>query len=191
MDQRAADHDGRGAGIKVGIVGVMTLRALSATIAGNVGGLSVAPLADTIRTHATALRSQGADVVVVTAHAGGRCTALRSPRRSVVVRRRTSEILAVARGLPRGLVDVIVAGHTHAAMAHQVEGIAITEAYSGGRAFGRIDLTIDRRTRAVVGRRSFPPRDLCEREDPATKACDPRIRCGARAGRVRRRAGDA
>ncbi len=160
-------------GIKIGIVGVMTLRALSATIAGNVGGLSVAPLADTIKTHAAALRSQGADVVVVTAHAGGRCTALDRPD-DLSSCDPDSEILAVARGLPRGLVDVIVAGHTHAAIAHQIEGIAITEAYSGGRAFGRIDLTIDRRTRAVVGRRSFPPRDLCEREDPATKACDPR-----------------
>ena len=67
------------AGIKVGIVGVMTLEALTATIAGNVGGLSVAPLVDTIRTHATALRAQGADVVIVAAHAGGRCTAVDRP----------------------------------------------------------------------------------------------------------------
>ena len=158
------------AGIKVGIVGVMTLRALTATSAGNVGGLAIAPLADTIRTHATALRTQGADVVVVTAHAGGRCSALDRPD-DLSSCDPESEILAVARALPPGLVDVIVAGHTHAGMAHQVEGIAITEAFSGGRAFGRIDLTIDRRTRKVLGRRSFPPRDLCEREDPATNAC--------------------
>jgi 5'-nucleotidase len=161
------------AGIKVGIVGVMTLRALTATIAGNVGGLSVAPLVDTIRTQATALRAQGADVVIVTAHAGGRCTAVDRPD-DLSSCDPNAEILAVARGLPRGLVDVIVAGHTHAAMAHQVEGIAITEAYSNGRAFGRVDLTIDRRTRAVVGQRVFPPRDLCEREDTATKKCGPR-----------------
>jgi 2',3'-cyclic-nucleotide 2'-phosphodiesterase (5'-nucleotidase family) len=161
------------AGIKVGIIGVMTLRALTATIAGNVGGLSVAPLVDTIRTHATALRAQGADLVIVTAHAGGRCTALDRPD-DLSSCDPGSEILDVARTLPRGLVDVIVAGHTHAAMAHQVEGIAITEAWSNGRAFGRVDLSIDRRTRTVVGRRSFPPRDLCEREDPATKACGPR-----------------
>jgi 5'-nucleotidase len=161
------------AGIKVGIIGVMTLRALTATIAGNVGGLSVAPLADTIRSHATALRAQGASVVIVAAHAGGRCTTLDRPD-DLSSCDPGGEILAVARDLPPGLVDVIVAGHTHAAMAHQVEGIAITEAYSNGRAFGRVDLSIDRRTRTVVGRRSFPPRDLCEREDPATKACGPR-----------------
>jgi 2',3'-cyclic-nucleotide 2'-phosphodiesterase (5'-nucleotidase family) len=158
------------AGIKVGIVGVMTLRALTATSAGNVGGLSIAPLLDAVRTHATALRTQGADVVVVSAHAGGRCTVLDRPD-DLASCDPESEILAVARGLPRGLVDVIVAGHTHAGMAHQVDGIAITEAYSNGRAFGRIDLSIDRRTRKVLGRRSFPPRDLCERVDAVTKAC--------------------
>ncbi len=161
------------AGIKVGIVGVMTMEALTATIAGNVGGLSVAPLLGTIQTHATALRAQGADVVIVAAHAGGRCSQVDRPD-DLSSCNQDAEILAVARGLPRGLVDVIVAGHTHSAMAHQLDGIAITEAYSNGRAFGRVDLTIDRRTRTVVARRSFPPRDLCERENPATKACGPR-----------------
>lgn len=160
------------AGLKVGIIGVMTLRALSATIADNVGGLSVAPLAESIRTHATALRTNGAHVIVVAAHAGGRCTAF-DRAEDLSSCDPGGEILAVARALPRGLVDVIVAGHTHAAIAHQVDGIAITEAYSGGRAFGRVDLSIDPRTRTVVGRRHFPPRDLCEREDPATKACGP------------------
>ena len=161
------------AGIKVGIVGVLTMRALTATIAGNVGGLSMAPLVDAIRTQATALRTQGADVVIVSAHAGGRCGAFDRPD-DLSSCDPEAEILAVARELPQGLVDVIVAGHTHAPMAHQVNGIAITEAYSNGRAFGRVDLTIDRRARTVVGRRSFPPRDLCEREDPVTKACGPR-----------------
>jgi 5'-nucleotidase len=160
------------AGIKVGLVGVMTRRALSATIAGNVRGLSVAPLAETIRTHAAALRAQGATVIVVTAHAGGRCTRFDAPD-DLSSCDPAAEILDVARALPIGLVDVIVAGHTHAAMAHQVNGIAIIESMSGGRAFGRVDLTVDRRTGAVKARRSFPPRELCEREDPTTKACGP------------------
>ena len=41
--------------------------------------------------------------------------------------------MQVARALPPGLVDVIVAGHSHAPMGHQIEGVAITEAYVGGR----------------------------------------------------------
>lgn len=147
------------AGVRVGIVGVMTRGALTATIASNVVGLSIAPLADAIRTHATALRAQGAQVVVVTAHAGSRCSQFDRPE-DLSSCDRDGEIFAVARGLPRGLVDAIVAGHSHAPIGHQVEGIPITEAYSSGRAFGRIDLTIDRAAGSVINRRSFPPVDL-------------------------------
>ena len=46
------------AGMRVGIVGVMTLRALAATMSGNVKGLSVAPLAATIAAQATASSRQ-------------------------------------------------------------------------------------------------------------------------------------
>lgn len=146
-------------GIRVGIIGVMTRGALSATIAANVRGLSVAPLAETIRTHATALRASGAHVIVVTAHAGGRCAEFERPE-DLSSCDANGEIFAVARDLPRGLVDAIVAGHSHAPVGHKVEGIPITEAYSNGRAFGRIDLVVDRARKAVVSSRSFPPRDL-------------------------------
>lgn len=160
------------AGVKVGIIGLMTSSALTATISSNVGGLSVAPLAETIRVHATALRGQGAALVIVTAHAGGRCASVDRPE-DLSSCEPSGEIFTIARALPRGLVDVITAGHTHATIAHQVEGIAITEAFSGGRAFSRVDLSIDRRTNAVRSKRSFAPRDLCAREDPNTRTCDP------------------
>ena len=162
----------RVAGVTVGIVGLITREALTATIPPNVGGLAVAPLVETARVQASALRAQGAAVVIVTAHAGGRCARFEEPS-DLTSCDASSEVFALARELPRGLVDVIVAGHTHAAIGHQVEGIAITEAFTGGRAFGRVDLTIDRRTHAVTGARSFAPRDFCAREDPATRRCDP------------------
>lgn len=165
------------AGVKVGIIGVMTSEALTSTIAANVGGLTVAPLAGTIRAHATALRAQGAAVVIVTAHAGGRCSRLDRPE-DLSSCESSSEIFRVARELPRGLVDVIVAGHTHAAIAHEVEGIAITEAFSGGRAFGRVDLAVDRRANRVARTRIFSPRDLCAREDPTTRTCPPAAAAG-------------
>jgi 2',3'-cyclic-nucleotide 2'-phosphodiesterase (5'-nucleotidase family) len=160
------------AGVKIGIIGLMTSSALTATISSNVGGLSVAPLAETIRAHATRLRRQGAAVVIVAAHAGGRCSRFDRPE-DLSSCEPSGEIFTIARELPRGLVDVIVAGHSHAGIAHQVEGIAITEAFSGGRAFSRVDLTIDRRTNTVTSKRSFPPRDLCAREDPTTRTCGP------------------
>ena len=73
---------------------------------------------------------------------------------------------------------MIVAGHSHAPVAHLVAGVPISESFSGGRAFGRVDLSIDRGSKTVTAKRIFPPRDLCAREDPATHRCDP----GAAAG---------
>jgi 5'-nucleotidase len=163
------------AGIKVGIIGLVTRGALTATIPINVAGLTLAPLADTVRAHATELRAQGAAVVLVTAHAGGRCTNF-DRAEDLSSCDPSSEIFQLARELPRGLVDAIVAGHSHAPIGHQVEGIPITEAYSGGRAFGRIDLTVDRRAKAVTGRRSFAPRDLVQAEyEGAPVLADPAI----------------
>ncbi len=159
------------AGVGVGIVGVMTERALSATIAANVRGLTVAPLASTIAAEAARLRARGASVVIVAAHAGGRCANLDQPA-DLASCDPASEILAVARDLPRGAVDAIVAGHTHAAMAHEVEGIAVIESFANGRALGRIDLVIDRASGKVLHKGIFPPRDLCAREHPKTGACD-------------------
>ena len=149
----------RVAGITVGIIGVMTRGALSATMPANVKGLAIAPLAETIRTHAATLRQRGAQVVVVSAHAGGRCTEFDRPE-DLSSCEGQSEIFQVARALPAGAVDAIVAGHSHAPIGHVVAGIPITESYSNGRAFGRVDLSIDRRTGRVTGKQVFAPRDL-------------------------------
>ena len=146
-------------GVRVGIIGSVTRGALSATIASNTIGLQIAPLTETIQTEATRLRGAGVDVVVVTAHAGGRCTAFDNPT-DLSSCDQNAEMFTVARQLPAGIVDAIVAGHSHAPVGHQVAGIPMTEANSGGRSFGRIDLEIDRATRRVVGRKSFAPVDL-------------------------------
>jgi 5'-nucleotidase len=160
------------AGMKIGVVGVMTSRALTATIAANVQGLRVAPLADTIAQQAQRLRADGASIVVVVAHAGARCADFSKPS-DLTSCDQAEEIFQVVRALKPGLVDVIVAGHIHDGIGHQTAGVAITEAYSGGRAFGRVDLTVDRAANRVVERRSFAPRDLCARVDPGTSRCDP------------------
>jgi 5'-nucleotidase len=169
------------AGLRIGIIGVMTARALSGTIAANIGGLRVAPLAETIAAEAGRLRADGASVVIVTSHAGGRCTAFAVPT-DLSSCEPAEEIMQVAAALPRGLVDAIVAGHAHSGMAHEVSGIAIIEAYMGGRAFGRVDLIVDRRTQRVIEHRIFPPRDLCARVDPGSARCDPE---GSSSGRIR------
>jgi len=143
-------------GVKVGIIGVTTSNALQRTIAANVRELRIAPLVPAIREQADKLRKEGATLVIVTAHAGGMCTEFENPDdlSSCVG---TSEIFEVAKALPAGLVDHIIAGHVHQGVAHIVNGISITSSYSNTRAFGRVDFSIDRTSGNVINRRVYPP----------------------------------
>ncbi|HEY0138051.1 MAG TPA: 5'-nucleotidase C-terminal domain-containing protein [Nannocystis sp.] len=157
------------AGVQVGIVGVTTEDTPHTTIAANFTGLAIAPLDEAIAAQARSLRARGAAVVVVAAHAGGRCTDLTAPD-DLASCDPAQEIMRVARALPPGLVDVIVAGHTHQAMAHRVNGIAILQSYANGVAFGRVDLEVSGRT--VVKTTIHPPRRLCsEREASPEVGC--------------------
>lgn len=157
-------------GVKIGVVGLTTMETLGATLSANTSDLDIAQLAPTLEAEARRLRDDGATVLVATAHAGGRCTKFDNPA-DLSSCEPDAEIFKVARALPPGLVDVIVAGHRHEGIAHEVGGIPIISAFSSGRAFGRVDLTVDRASGRVNARRLFPPHDLCERTDPAQDGC--------------------
>jgi len=146
-------------GVKVGLVGVMTASTPRSTLPANFAGLSVTPLAPALSAAAADLRRRGATVVIAVAHAGGECHHFNAPD-DLSSCEADQEIFQVARELPAGAVDAIVAGHTHKAIAHRVNGIPIVEAFSNGRAFSRIDLTVDRGTGRVVAARIFPPQDV-------------------------------
>ena len=161
------------AGVKIGIIGVATIDTPRTTNARNFDGLVMAPLVDSIAVQAAALRKRGARLVLVTAHAGGRCAKFDDPT-DLSSCDPAQEIFQVARELAPGTVDAIVAGHTHAGIAHEVNGIPIVQSFSKGIAFGRIDLTLDGDR---VTHRIYPPRFLCgERREPPDlvkgEACD-------------------
>jgi len=145
-------------GVKVGLIGVTTIDTRAQTIGANVVGLTFAPLAPAITREAMALRASGATVVIVMAHAGGRCSKLDDPE-DVASCDQMQEIMGVARQLPAGLVDMIAAGHTHQAMAQDVAGIPVVEAYANGRSFSRVDLSVNRSSGAVVAKHIFQPQD--------------------------------
>lgn len=150
-------------GVQVGIIGVMTKNALARAIAANTAGLTVAPLAAAIEREATALRESGATIILVSAHAGGNCSDFDDPNdtSSCITESEISvqsEIFDVANSLPRGLVDYMLAGHTHQGIAHIVNDIAISEGFSRARAFSRVDLVVDRKTGRPVSRTIFPPK---------------------------------
>ena len=147
-------------GIKVGIIGVITTRALITTIPSNVVGLEVEPLVESITREATALRDDGARLVIVSSHAGSECTEFDDPY-DLSSCDMEGEIMRVAGALPQGLVDHIVAGHTHDRVAHIVNGISITSGIARTISFGRTDFEIDRNTGEIIDRKVFPPQYPC------------------------------
>lgn len=162
------------AGVTIGIIGGSTEQTPRTTIAANVADLAFTPLADAVATQARRLRERGADLVVLTAHAGGKCTAFDDPAVTTSCAE-DEEIMDVARALPPGLVDVIVGGHTHQAMAHRVHGIAIIESYALGVAFGRVDVVVDPATGEIQSSTIHPPQRLCTAKDagPDSASCAP------------------
>jgi len=157
-------------GIKIGVIGLMTENALITTIAANTRGLAVAPLALTAKREAEELRKAGADIVIVTAHAGSFCDDFGDPLDSSSCNL-GGEIMQVALDLPAGLVDQIIGGHTHAGIAHIVNGIAITSSFSHTRAFGRVDYTFDRADGSLVSRMVHPPQAICGFVDHTSGGC--------------------
>lgn len=147
------------AGIRIGIVGVLTESTPATTIAANTQGIEIAPLAASIEEQARLLRRGGAALIVVVAHAGSQCTDFSDPYDTSSCEM-THEIMRVVDALPAGLVDHVVAGHEHQGIAHIVNGIAVTASYSNTRAFSRVDFTIDRATGDVVERKVYPPQKI-------------------------------
>lgn len=147
------------AGEKIGIIGASTESTPFSTMPANFLGLRMAPAAQAIVTEAKALRGQGAQIVIVAMHIGSKCTDLGHPNDDASCDKH-EELFKVLDDLPQGTVDAIVAGHTHAAIAHRLHGIPVIESYSAGRAFGRIDLRVSPDGH-VTGAKLFTPQDLC------------------------------
>ncbi len=158
------------AGIRIGIIGVLTRSTPFTTIPANVVGLRIAPLTETIVREAQALRADGVDLVIVTAHAGGRCDDFSDPY-DISSCDLSREILAVAKSLPPGLVDYINGGHEAHRIAHVVNGVPVTASLSYTRTMSRVDLVIDRSNGAVQDVRVFPPQPLCEWHEPTSGEC--------------------
>ncbi|MCB9559967.1 MAG: 5'-nucleotidase C-terminal domain-containing protein [Kofleriaceae bacterium] len=163
------------AGVKVGIIGVTTEATPFTTMPANFAGLAMVMPAVAVQREAEALRAAGAELVVVTAHVGSKCSDLHDPS-DLSSCDTSEELFRMADALPRGLVDVIVAGHTHAAVAHRINDIDVIESYSSGRAFGRVDLRINAEGR-VVASTIRQPQDLCPLDGDghpvAAEVCDP------------------
>lgn len=148
------------AGIKVGIIGASTESTPYTTMPANFVGLKMILPAPAIAEEAKALRAQGAQVIIATMHIGASCKDFDHPDDASSCDK-NEELFKLLANLPRGTVDVIVAGHTHAGIAHRLDGIAVIESFSQGRAFGRVDLRVSPEGRVTASHIEKPHR-LCE-----------------------------
>jgi 2',3'-cyclic-nucleotide 2'-phosphodiesterase (5'-nucleotidase family) len=147
------------AGVKVGIIGVTTEATPFTTMPANFVGLSMVPPATALIEESKRLRAQGVQLIVAAAHVGSKCTDFHDAT-DVSSCDQKEELFEMAGALPPGTLQVIVAGHTHAAMAHRVGDIAVIESYASGRAFGRVDVRVGAAGN-VTGVTILPPQDLC------------------------------
>ncbi len=160
-------------GVQVGIIGLITVDTPTSTNPLNVAGLRFLPLAPVAKASAERLRAQGADVVVVVAHAGGRCDDVKDPHQLKGCNA-GEEIFAMLEQLPPGTVDAVVAGHTHRAVGHFVNGTPVIETSALGRSFGLISLELDPATRRPLAAATRIEAEvaLCERVVEGTTRCD-------------------
>ena len=121
--------------IKVGVIGVSTVETPRTTMAVNVADLRFVDPAPIVNERARALRG-----------AGRRCRGRRSTcgafcDRATCAWTCNGEIIELARGITER-VDAIVSGHTHSLVNTRVNGIAIVQARSHGRAVGVVDVPL-------------------------------------------------
>ncbi|CAN5910774.1 5'-nucleotidase C-terminal domain-containing protein [soil metagenome] len=147
------------AGVKIGMIGASTESTPYTTMPANFVGLAVQPAAKQIADEAAQLRVRGAQVIVVTMHIGSKCEKWDQPNDSSSCDKH-EELFKVIGDLPPHTVDLIVAGHTHAVVAHRINDIAVIESYSSGRAFGRVDMRIASDGH-VTSVKVFQPQLLC------------------------------
>ncbi|HYX92635.1 MAG TPA: metallophosphoesterase, partial [Myxococcaceae bacterium] len=134
-------------GMKIGLIGLITPTTPNTTHPVNVSTLSFGSLVPEAVAAARRLREKGADLVIGIAHAGGKCSRFDDPTDLSSCDTEFGEIFELLRELPPGLVDAMVAGHTHAELAHSVNGIPVVETPGLGRSFATLDLWVDPKTR--------------------------------------------
>jgi 5'-nucleotidase len=100
-------------GVRVGVIGIASVRTKDTTILQNVADLSFIDPVSVIIEQSHRLREQGADFIVVSAHSGGGCKDNREKKQKDLSSCAPSELFDMVQALPPGTVDLVLGGHTH------------------------------------------------------------------------------
>jgi 5'-nucleotidase len=155
------------AGIPIGVIGALSEDTPQTTNSLNLRDVSIGKIVPAVLAQAAALRASGVAAVILTIHEGANCQSFTDPHDIIPCQNQDERILSIVRAL-NGAVDAVVAGHTHAGVAHFVGDVPIVQSFSYGNDFGRIDLTFRRPAANApwqvdrTASRIYPPTEVCE-----------------------------
>lgn len=144
------------AGVRVGFIGVTTLSTPTFLLDRHAARFRFTDISEAVNRWVPELRRQGAEAIVVLAHAGGP-TQDESDAPDYA-----GEIIEEAREMSSD-VDVVVAGHSHSRIHVRLPNSdgsgdkLIVEALSYGVAYDEVDMLVDRRTGKVVSKSAEIP----------------------------------
>jgi 5'-nucleotidase len=159
-------------GLRVGVVGGASPGTPGTTNALNLVGLNFLPLLPSVQTEAERLRrEEHVDLVVLTMHEGGSCGDNDVATQDNLASCDDTTVIDLANKLPAGLVNMIIAGHTHKGMAKRVNGIVVIQPYSHGKYIGWAKLPANGAPGSVEGLQPVCAATL--KNDKGVETCDP------------------
>ena len=159
-------------GIRVGIIGAVTMTTPSIVSPSGVVGLSFIDEAEGVNRAARVLRAKGVRTIIATFHEGGE---LGTPQKrgdwnDTACADRSGPIFDIAsRLVPE--ITVVFSAHTHQGYRCIVDGRTIVSGTSYGRGISVVDVKIDRKTRALLpaATRSYNMAVVSEATDPVLR----------------------
>ncbi|MBN8233666.1 bifunctional metallophosphatase/5'-nucleotidase [Halobacillus kuroshimensis] len=130
-------------GVPVGFIGVVTTDTRDYVLEENLEGIRITDEVTAVNEAAQELKDKGVSSIIVLGHVSAA-----SDKSGT----KGSESFVEMAGAIDDEVDVLFAGHNHTYADIEVDGKLIVQAYSYGRAFSKVDLTIDPATQDIVNK---------------------------------------
>ncbi len=127
-------------GIPIAFIGVVTKETPTIVAPSGVEGVEFIDEVEAINREVAKLKKKGIRAIVILAHEGG----VQDNEGNV-----TGPIADIARKVDDE-VDVIISGHTHTRINAMIDGKLVVQSHDYGKAFSKIDLTLDRRSKDIV-----------------------------------------
>ncbi|MDM5187732.1 bifunctional metallophosphatase/5'-nucleotidase [Bacillus sp. DX4.1] len=126
-------------GVPIAFIGVVTKDTPFLTMQSNMSSVLFLDEVSSIHTYVRQLQKQGIHAIVVLAHLGGTTNHMET----------NGPLADLARQLDDD-VDIIFGGHSHSYMNGNVNGKLLVQAYSYGKAFSNVTVTLNRKTKEIT-----------------------------------------